>query len=69
MTDMTQKVTGVVIGASCGLVFLILSVLAVCQSRRLNLICRRQTPDYEMASTGEQDAVEQEAPPSYEDGK
>lgn len=65
---MTQKVTGVVIGTACGLVFLILSFLAVCHSRRLHVLRRRDARRYEISSTSGPDVVEEGAPPSYDAG-
>ncbi len=64
---MTQ-VTGVVIGTACGLVFLALTFLAVCHSRRLTLLqfVRRH---YDVQSIYGPDAIQEKAPPSYDDGK
>ena len=66
---MTQKVTGVVIGTACGLVFLILTFLAICHSRHLTLLRRRGARRYEIASTDARDVIEERGPPSYNDGK
>ncbi|XP_028399463.1 uncharacterized protein LOC114522885 isoform X2 [Dendronephthya gigantea] len=66
VTNMTQKVTGVVIGTACGLVFLALTFLAICHSRRLTLLYffRRHN---DIQSLYAPDVVQEDGPPSYGD--
>ena len=66
-TNETQKVTGVVIGTACGLVFLALTFLAICNSRRLSLMHFRRR-NYDIQSNYGSDAIQEKAPPSYDDG-
>ena len=65
---MTQKLTGVVIGTACGMVFLALTFLAICHSRRLTLL-HFVRGHYDAQSTCETDAVQVKAPPAYDDGE
>ncbi|CAB3998368.1 Hypothetical predicted protein [Paramuricea clavata] len=63
VTNVSQKVTGVVIGTACGLVFLVLTFLAICHSRRLAVLRRH----YDDQSLNGDDAIEEKAPPTYYD--
>ncbi|XP_046857291.1 immunoglobulin A1 protease autotransporter-like isoform X2 [Xenia sp. Carnegie-2017] len=61
-TRKTNQVTGVVIGTGCGLVFLCLTFLALCHSRRCRRLClQKEVEKY----SDHADVVEEEGPPVY----
>ncbi|XP_046857292.1 uncharacterized protein LOC124450700 [Xenia sp. Carnegie-2017] len=61
-TRKTNQVTGVVIGTGCGLVFLCLTFLALCHSRRCRRLClQKEVEKY----SDHADVVEEEGPPAY----
>lgn len=57
--------TGIMIGTTCGIIFIVLSVLAVFHTRKLRLQ-REQSRRSEVASTASFDVHQANAPPSYE---
>lgn len=56
------------IGATCGIIFIVLSILAVFHTRKLRRQ-RAQSRRSEVASTASFDVHQANAPPSYETGK
>ena len=59
--------TGIMIGTTCGVIFIVLSVLAVFHTRKLR-IQRAQSRRSEVASTASFDVHQANAPPSYDTG-
>ena len=59
--------TGIMIGTTCGVIFIVLSVVAVFHTRKLR-IQRAQSRRSEVASTASFDVHQASAPPSYDTG-
>ena len=60
--------TGIMIGTTCGIIFIVLSALAIFHTQKLRRQ-RAQSRRSEVASTASFDVHQASAPPSYEAGK
>ncbi|XP_028399478.1 uncharacterized protein LOC114522899 [Dendronephthya gigantea] len=58
-----KKMTGVIIGTACGLFFFAITLLAICQSRRVTEL---YVQSEEQTLNGDSDVVQEKAPPSYD---
>ena len=66
--DSSGHFTGIMIGTTCGIIFIVLSALAVFHTRKMRLR-RAQTWRSDGTSTLSLDVHQANAPPSYETGQ